>query len=569
MRVLFVMSDRPETELEVHVPRAGKVVGRVTDEQGQPIPGAYVGRSTSGHSISTTALYDRCDEQGRFEYDGVTFDRPSRLEAKADGYLVVEKDNLLIDPKGGSLTLDFRLARTEKERAAEDAERTGSRVDSSSSQEHRDVTGTVLGPGGKPIAGAIVRWGAEKDSQAIETHTGPDGQFRLERVPDQNRVVMVIAAGTRFAPAFAFVQGHGTQDVRLSLVEGRSARGVVRDDRGEPVAEVDIIPLIPSPDPNRLGTVWLEELAAETDAQGRFRLSGLPVAGVRFDVLGKGLSSLRNQVLELDGPDNTITMQPGGAIRGRVVDPQWLRPSGNFRVLLNGSRERRPGDKFGGFFAGFCGIGLTYTANDGSFVVKDLGAGSVQRLSAMAPGYGEGVADRVQADSVNHLPPAEALTIRLTSPHALRVHVVEEETDRPVADARVALIYDDPSIDTHFTWGYHDASWGDEVRTRTNSAGRAEFTALAFSEATLLVQAPGLVGRHLGWRDGAAEVTVTLKPEAVVTGEIVDKDSGKPLEGIHVSLIARAGGQISTGDLTAATTRVDSGWPGLPQGTTR
>jgi thiol-disulfide isomerase/thioredoxin len=547
MRVLFVMTDRPETELEVRVPRAGTIAGRVTDEQGQPIPGARVGRSSSGHSISITALYDRCDEQGRFEYQGIAFDRPTWLEAKADGYQDEEKKNLIVDPRSGSLTLDFRLARAEKKSPAEDAPTTGTRpgVARPGEQERRDVTGTVLGPGDQPIAGATVRWGAAKHSQTLATHTGPDGRFRLAGVPEQNGIVAVIAAGTTFAPAFAFVQGRGAQDVRVVLVEGRSARGVVRDDRGEPFTGVAVLPTIFSPEPNRLETVWLDELSAKTDAQGRFALTGLPVSGVKFDFMRKGLSALRNQVLELDGPDNTVTMQPGGAIRGRVVDPEG-RPVRNFRILLNGSRERHPGDKGSSFFAGFCGIGLTYTSDDGTFVVKNLGAGTIQRVSALAAGYGDGVADRVQAEPENHLPPADALTIRLTPPHTLGVCVVEDGTNRPVADARVALIYSDPSMDTHFAWGYHDASWWDEVRTRTESAGRAEFPALAFNEGTLLVQAPGYVRRHLGWRDGAAEVTVTLKPEAIVTGEVVDKFTGKPLDGIHVSLVSRSGEQIST-----------------------
>jgi peroxiredoxin len=550
MRVLFVMTDRPETALEVRVPPAGTIVGRVIDEQGRPIPGARVGRSTSGRVISTAALFDRCDEQGRFEYHGVAFDRPTRLAAGADGYQSVEKNNLLVDPRSGSLALDFRLEREQTKAPTANAPSSGpgprpgpERV---SEPARRDVTGTVLGPGNQPISGAAVRWGASKHAQTLATQTGPDGRFRLERVPDQNGVVTVIAVGTTFAPAFAFVPGGGARDIRVGLVEGRSVRGVVRDDRGEPFAEVAILPTITSPDPSRLETIWLDELSAQTDAQGRFALSGLPVSGVKFDFLRKGLTSLRNEVLEPDGPDNTITMQPGGAIRGRVVDPEG-RPVRNFRILLNGSRERHPDDKYGGFFAGFCGIGLTYTSDDGTFAVKDLGAGTIQRVSVMAAGYGEGIADRVRAEPENHLPPAEALTIRLTPVHALRVRAIEAGTDRPLADARVALIYDDPSIDTHFAWGYHDASWGDEVRTRTDSAGRAEFPALAFSEATLLVQAPGFVRRHLGWRDGAAEVTVALEPEAIVTGEVVDTITGKPLDGINVSLVARSGEQISAG----------------------
>jgi hypothetical protein len=383
MRVLFFMSDRAETELEVRVPRAGKIVGRVTDERGRPIPGALVGRSTSGHWISTTALFIRTDDEGRFEYDGVLPDRPTWLGAEAEGYEADGKDNLMLDPKIGSLGVLFRLSRVPD--APRREPNLAAPVKATQRSDKRDVTGIVLGPGDQPIAGAVVRWGATKHMHTVRTTTGADGHFRLEGVPDQDGVVAVLPRGSTLAPAFAFAQGRGDQDVRVSLLEGRSVRGVVRDDRGEPFSGVSVTPVVFSPDPNWGGLVWLDELGGQTDAQGRFQLAGLPLTGVKFDFLRPGLSDLRNQILELDGPDNIVTMQAGGAIRGRVVD--WeQRPVRSFRVLLGFPREHHAADKGGGFFAGFSGIGLTYTSDDGTFVVKELVAGSVQRLSVIAPG---------------------------------------------------------------------------------------------------------------------------------------------------------------------------------------
>ncbi len=548
MRVLFVMSDRPVTELEVRVPRAGKIVGRVSDERGQPIPGAYVGHMTSGHTISCTALFDRCDDLGRFEYDGVAFDQPTWLNAHAPDYEVQQKDDLLLDPKTGSLSLDFRFAREPEAPGPEEAAKAQAVTkEARVAPKFRAVTGTVRGPGAGPIAGAVVRWGPEQDAQTVSTRTGADGRFRLAHVPDQEALVAVFAVGfwSSLAPAFPLVQGHGDQDLQVSLVAGRSAQGVVRDDLGQPLEGVSVIPQIPSPDPNWGPMVWLEELGAKTDREGRFELFGLPASGVTFDFLGERRSQLRNHVLELDGADNTVTMPAAGAIRGRVVDPDG-RPVRNFRILLSGARPSLPDDKSGGYFAGLCGTGLTYTSDDGTFVVKELMAESFVCLSVLAPGYGEGVAGRVQAISVNHLPPAEALTIRLTKAHALRVRTVEAHTGRPVADARVVLIYNEPSLDTAFWWGYHDATWRDTVHTRTDRAGWAEFPTLAYSQATLLVQAPGYGRRHLGWRDRAPEVTVALKPEAVVTGELVDKTSGKPLAGINLGLTSTAAEEFAT-----------------------
>src|SRR5438132_341131 len=68
-RVLFDTTAKADTELDIPLPRAGRVVGRVTDEAGRPVPGAYVGRGTSGSFFSINALYERCDADGRFVYD--------------------------------------------------------------------------------------------------------------------------------------------------------------------------------------------------------------------------------------------------------------------------------------------------------------------------------------------------------------------------------------------------------------------------------------------------------------------------------------------------------------------
>ena len=85
-RVLFEMSENPVTDLEIPVPQGGKAKGRVRDVEGKPIPAAFVGRSTSGSSISLTGLWVRADDQGRFEFDGLALDRTTWLNAQAEGY---------------------------------------------------------------------------------------------------------------------------------------------------------------------------------------------------------------------------------------------------------------------------------------------------------------------------------------------------------------------------------------------------------------------------------------------------------------------------------------------------
>jgi len=538
-RILFDMTLRTVAELELRIPRAGRIVGRVTDERGKPIPGAYVGYSTSGNTFSGTANWDRCDPDGRYAWDGKVFDRPTRLAAGAPGYLGEQKDNLIVSAGAAPLELNFRL----KPAPASDGQRTGG--PSPQAESRRDVTGTVTLPGGRPAANAIVRWGAVKHSRSVQTQTDGEGRFRLAGAPDENGVLAVIAPGsTGTAPAFPSFARGGNRDIAVTLEPGETAKGRVLDDGGAPLEGVSVVPTVPSHDRRFGRSAWLLERSATTDAQGRFSLEGLPESAVQFEFHGDGLIALHNQPLNLDGADNQVVMHSGGMIRGRVVDRDG-KPVRNFRILVNAPHERQPGDKFGGYFAGYCGIGITFTSDDGVFVITELEADRLHRISAVADGYAEGVSDRVTSTTLTHLSPAEALTIRLGPPHHLKVRAVRSGDEaHGIPAARVTLVNGDPDLDRQFSWGYHDASWEDMTRGRTDQAGWADFPVLACGEATVLVQAPGLGRRRLGWRDGRGELVVTLDTEAVLTGEVRDA-AGVPLKDAYVGLVGASGDSMT------------------------
>jgi uncharacterized GH25 family protein len=528
LRVLFDTTARADTELDVPVPRGGKIVGRVTDTDGKPIPGAYVGRSTSGSYFSITGLYVACDAEGRFEYDdAVTQGQPTRLTAAAPGYNEAERNGLIV-PSDKPLEVHFRLRPTPGSRPA---------VKVPPDEKQRAVSGVVRGPDAKPVAGVVVRWGYQPHVGAIQTRTDAEGRFRL-MVPDKANMLAVLPRA--FTPQFPRVDAGGDQKVEVTLKASHTARGRVLDDTGQPIANVRVIAVTASPDPGLANPFWLSEASVRTDSKGKFELKGVP-DGAHFDFLKSGLSDVRNHALNLDGADNTVTLLYGGALNGRVVDRDG-KPIRSFRVLVGFPRERRPGDQTSGFFAGFSGMGVRFTSADGSFVLTGVGAGSVYRIMAIADGHGEAVADRVVAVPVNRLKTARPVTLQAGPPVALRVRVVTGK-DKPLAGARVTLVNGEPGLDESFMWGYHDASWEDMVRGRTNADGVADFPALSFAGATLLVQAPGYARYRVGWRNGRNELTCKLEPEAVIDGEVRDA-TGKPMKEFYVSVTSR-GDQIS------------------------
>jgi uncharacterized GH25 family protein len=553
MRVLFDTTARADTELDLPVPRAGKIVGRVTDIDGKPIPGAYVGRGTSGSTFSLNGLYVACDAAGRFEYDdAVPPDQPTRLTGHAAGYVEDQRDGLSVPPDGKPLELHFRLrpqpGRKPKTKAGGNASPYSSQPErpepgsksnakASDDEKRRVVSGIVREPGGKPAAGVVVRWGYQPFVGAIQMRTEAEGRFRLT-VPDKADMLAVLPR--EFPPQFPRVAAGGDQSIEVTLQAGLTARGRVVDDTGKPIKDVRVIAQVASPDPRIGNPFWLSEAAVRTDADGKFESKGVPNFA-RFDFLKPGLSDVRNHVLDLTRADNAVTMRYGGAINGRVVD-QGGKPIRNFRVLVTFPRVRVPGDQTAGFFAGYSGIGVRFTSADGTFVLTGIGAGSVYRIKVLADGHGEAVADRVMAAPVNRLAGTEPLTLRAAPPAALRVRAVTSD-GKPIAGARVTLVDGEPGLDQSFSWGYHDASWENMERRRTGTDGWAGFPALTFGEATVLVQAPGFGRYRAGWRNGQKELTVELAPEAGLAGLVRDA-AGRPATKFYVNLMS-GGDQIS------------------------
>ncbi len=80
----------------------------------------------------------------------------------------------------------------------------------------RTVSGTITGPDGKPVAGAVVRWDLLVSSDSVpETQSDPNGAFRLEAVPDEANVLTVMAKG--LAPAFPLIDAGGDHQVNNGL----------------------------------------------------------------------------------------------------------------------------------------------------------------------------------------------------------------------------------------------------------------------------------------------------------------------------------------------------------------
>ena len=147
-------------------------------------------------------------------------------------------------------------------------------------------------------------------------------------------------------------------------------------------------------------------------------------------------------------------------------------------------------------------------------------------------GWGAGEADRVVAQSIGRLKPADTLTITLAGPQSLRVRVFRAE-GKLVEGARVTLIQNEGR--GGFQWGNGDSSWDDSVTAKVDARGWAEFPFLAFGKGTVVVRAKGFSRTKLDWAKNEEELEVFLEPESKLTGKVLD-GAGMPVWGARTML---------------------------------
>jgi hypothetical protein len=513
--VLFDTTLRPAAELELRLPRGAVFKGRILDERGQPISGAYFTRASSGNALTLNGWDELCAADGSYEYGGLSAQRLFyNIEVHSPGYRSQSVSSDITSPTP-IVQRDIHLTRTPergpastKPESAETTLRTALTVE----LPRRTIAGVVHDDNGQPIGDATVRWGTFLwDSTAPSTQTGSGGKYALARVPDDKGAIMVVAEG--FAPQFVLVQARANQ-VEVTLTRGTIVRGVVRGSAGKPIAGVQIIPLLHCLETGYCSAIWLNERSAETDDNGEFRIDALPVAGVMFDILKDGYSDRRNVTLSAD-KFNEIQLHSGGAIRGLVLDPQ-RQSVRNFKIRLMIPRIREKNERAGGYYAGFDWYGVSYTREDGVFVLTDIGALAWMRLIVSSPGVGRAVLDRIQSEPLDQLSPPEKLVIPLDPFTPLAVQVRDAKSGEPIADAQVALLEDEIEF-SQFNWGYHDL-WA--VRTRTNSTGAAVFAEPTCFDGTILVTATGYARKRVAWTDMAQRITVDLEPAAAFRGEV-------------------------------------------------
>lgn len=372
--------------------------------------------------------------------------------------------------------------------------------------------------------------------------TGDDGTFVLDGMPAGKVKLRVSKVGFLDGTAgpLTVLAGETLDGVDFVLAKESALTGRVVDAAGKPVAEAMVG--VDSPAEGMMGMAaqfmggsWK---TARTDADGRYRVSGATEGDHKVYVEAAGyLKQNAQATLPPEGALNMdFTLPPGHEIGGTVMRPDGTPVAGaTVRISAAANEGANP-------FAAMLGggtVGRATSGEDGRFSAKGLPEGPYT-ITAKAPEF-------LDAEAANVQPGAMDLMLRLGAAATIRGRVVAAADGTTVGGATV------------FYKSRSGGSAGGNPMMQMMRGGESQVTAQPDGTYTI-TGVPGgsyeVWARAAGFADssktrvateggGTADgVDLSLPPGSSVSGRVVRKGAGTPVEGalVWVSLDRNAGG---------------------------
>ncbi|MBA3396798.1 MAG: sigma-70 family RNA polymerase sigma factor [Deltaproteobacteria bacterium] len=378
------------------------------------------------------------------------------------------------------------------------------------------LRGSISDIGGGPIVGAMV-WvlDLQQTSAMFVTRTDADGAYEIIVPPG---LYMALLSHPEYAVEVRPVT-LGDAGIRedFTLLPGASIEGTVVDSGGAPVAGAKVTTVAPSlqaqdgPVRWQLASTYGALLPVFTDANGRFRLRGLPPGTTRLTARASSLATTTPTTVELSlaqqATGATITVSTARTISGFVV-ARGAETRGVQSVQLVAFREDAP----------MALPTMATTDGAGYFELAGLTPGAY-RIAATGAGHAPyvtedhiAIADRDATDTVvvlergftvrGRVEPSNAASIKLVPAATAMstVNFVKSAMTRPVVDDQ-----------GNFTFV---AAQGAYIISATTFDRRAE--------------------QPLTVTSNQAGLRLTLQPRPAITGTVVD-DTGAKLAGVLVA----------------------------------
>lgn len=386
-----VLPERPTTK-NFTLRSSAEVSGYVVDSEGQPVTDAAFVRS---RKLTKWRLVEaRTGLDGRFRIDA--FPGPFAFNVEHPHF-----QTRSVDTSAPIADLRIVLSR-------------GARI-----------VGTVVDAGRRPLAKVAVSLTDEqqRSQRGWVTETGADGRFELDALPAGSHWIsahrMEVASWRVARQRLELVVPH-SQEVTLTIEDGRPIRGRVLDRRSQPVKLVRVV-ASPEDAPQTAAAMEFrrafdypiaEELVAFTNANGEFVIEHANSA--RYQVSVDDLRYVGEAVVLASPGDRDVALvvESIARVRGRVIDEAGT-PITRFLVL----------DR-------------TWSSRDGRFA-SDLPSDFEPPLWIHARGYLS-----ASRSILPHEAELDLGDIVLQKGHAVSGRVLAEGSNAPVAGARLFFPYD-------------------------------------------------------------------------------------------------------------------------------
>ena len=314
------------------------------------------------------------------------------------------------------------------------------------------IQGRVTDEDGQPIANARIYdseyyWFAPGKPRA---KTGQDGDFHIAGVKPGPMKLTVQAPGC--APELIDVR-RSPKPLKIQLRPGQAILGRVVDVNGRPIERVSVSARRWRGQRNRL------HLKAESDADGKFRLTDAPTDAVEYDLGKKGYLILEYFPMSPSPDDYSVTLKAPVRIIGSVVDAETGNPLDKFSMIMGTDYDDGRAPSWMRY--------KTKTITNGRYETTIVQENFLFRVRVEAEGYMPAESRIFRAYDPDEGVVTYDFKLRKAAPLTGTVLGLDGE---PLADAEVYLATQRMNIRNGKV--SHD---GDSLSRKTDGAGRFEF----------------------------------------------------------------------------------------------
>jgi hypothetical protein len=491
---LDLSGDGALVKAEYKLTKGATVSGRVWDANKQPVVGARVTVQNARNEFPVFS-----DGEGKFKVDAVA--PANRCTASATGPAGTRgtSEPFVVRPGQAVENIDVKLGACGR------------------------VMGSVRTPDGKPLVGAMVRfvmgkldennpWGFQQFQSSERWPVFPDGRFEIPTVPEGNVTVRADAEG--YLPAWkndvVVRPNQDTGGVELILKNSVEISGRVEAQTGGPVAGAQIFAQYDGAGGRRGSNGFVSGLSgeptAQTDAEGKFTVKGLPEGGWTLWAQAPGFASGTRATTKTGAGDVIIRLATGLKISGVVKDESGGPVAG---VPVRAAKMQNQQSEWW-----WWGDAQVYTGPDGTFTLTDVADGAYDlTVSAMWQWGREVNVEDTKLSGVNAGRDDVAITVKTGS-------VIEGKiVDRDGKAIRVAW------ITAQFESGNQEGNdWSSQRWAQARPDGTFRVAGLKPGSYTLYAYGDFKMTTSKGVGSNTKDAKIQVEPGYAIWGRVADSD---------------------------------------------